>query len=180
MKQVLFIQGAGRGAHAADAKLVASLRLSLGRSHRVRYPKMPEAAPEYESWRARIANALAALDGPVILVGHSLGGSVLLKYASEETIEAPVSGIFLVAAPFWGAKGWRHEPFTLRRGFASTLPRGTPIFLYHSRDDEEVPFAHVNMYARRLPRAKVGALNARGHQLGNDLSEVTRDILTLG
>jgi hypothetical protein len=30
-----------------------------------------------------------------------------------------------------------------------------PIFLYHSRDDEVVPFAHLAMYAERLPLASV-------------------------
>jgi predicted alpha/beta hydrolase family esterase len=86
-KQTLFVQGAGKGAHEADSKLVASLRKGLGPSYRVNYPKMPESAPEYVSWRARIAMALAAMDGPVILVGHSVGASVLLKFASEEMLE---------------------------------------------------------------------------------------------
>ena len=147
--------------------------------YHISYPRMPETAPDYGSWRARIARALAALDGPVILVGHSLGGSVLLKYVSEEAFRKPFAGLFLIAAPFWGAKGWRHEPFTLARGFASKLPRRSPIFLYHSRDDEEVPFAHVKIYARRLPRARVRRLDARGHQFKNDLLEVVRDIRTL-
>jgi hypothetical protein len=41
-KQVLFIQGAGKGAHEEDGKLVMSLRDGLGTEYNVRYPKMPE------------------------------------------------------------------------------------------------------------------------------------------
>jgi predicted alpha/beta hydrolase family esterase len=178
-RNVLFIQGGGAGAHAADAKLVASLRKSLGPSYRVSYPTMPESAPAYASWKARIARALDAMDGPVVLVGHSVGASVLLKYVSEETIDTPIKGIVLVAAPFWGPKGWRHDEFRLAPRVASRLPRGARLFLYHSRDDEEVPFAHLKIYAGKLRRATVRRFNGRGHQFKNDLLEIARDIQSL-
>jgi predicted alpha/beta hydrolase family esterase len=54
-----------------------------------------------------------------------------------------------------------------------------PIFLYHSRDDEVVPFAHLAMYSGRLPHATVREVKDRGHQLGDDLSEVAEDIAGL-
>jgi predicted alpha/beta hydrolase family esterase len=114
-----------------------------------------------------------------ILIGHSLGGSFLLKYLSEEKIERAIAGIFLLAIPYWGGDGWRYEGYesiALRKDFASKLPRGAPIFLYHSRDDEWVPFAHLALYAAELPRATIREFDERGHQFKNDLSEVARDI----
>src|ERR687897_976388 len=48
--------------------------------------------------------------------------------------------------------------------------------LYHSRDDETVPFAHLALYAEKLPRATVKEFDGRGHQFDDDLSEVARDI----
>ena len=42
-----------------------------------------------------------------------------------------------------------------------------------------VPFAHLALYAGRLPRATVREFDDRGHQLGDDLSEVTEDIARL-
>ena len=73
-KQVLFIHGGGEGAYEEDKKMAASLKNVLGTAYDVRHPKMPdEDSPEYEAWRDRIARELAALDGEVILVGHSLG-----------------------------------------------------------------------------------------------------------
>ena len=41
-KQVLFIQGGGKGAHEADNKLAVSLQDALGDEYNVVYPKMPE------------------------------------------------------------------------------------------------------------------------------------------
>jgi Alpha/beta hydrolase family len=92
-KQVLFIHGGGEGAYEGDKKLAASLRDALGTAYNVRYPKMPdEERPEYEAWKDQIAEELAGLDSEVILVGHSLGASILLKYLSEEKTENPLPG----------------------------------------------------------------------------------------
>ncbi|MBA2714213.1 MAG: serine hydrolase family protein [Rubrobacteraceae bacterium] len=178
--QVLFIHGGGGEAFKADERLVRSLRGALGPDFEVEYPEMPDgAAPEYGTWSARISRELSALDGEAILVGHSLGASILLKYISEERTEEPIAGVFLIATPYWRTVDWEVAEFALRDGFAAALPEDMPIFLYHSRDDEVVPFAHLALYARRLPRARVREFDDRGHQLGEDLSEVAEDIGTL-
>jgi serine hydrolase len=84
-KQVLFIHGGGEGAYEEDKKMAAGLRDALGTAYEVRCPLMPdEDRPEYEAWKNRIAKEITALDGEVVLVGHSLGASILLKYLSEE------------------------------------------------------------------------------------------------
>ena len=174
---VLFIHGGGEKVREADKKLAASLQDALGTSYDVRYPEMPAAdRPGYETWKGQVAKELAALDGKVILVGHSLGASVLLKYLSEEEVEKPVAGLFLVAAPYWGAEDWEVEEYELREDFASTFPGRLPVFFYHSRDDEVVPFGHLALYQAKLPKATVRELDGRGHQFGDDLSEIARDI----
>lgn len=181
--QALFIQGAGQGAYAADEKLVTSLRHLLGPEYDVHYPAMPhEDDADYETWKAQIARELPALNDPVLLLGHSVGASVLLKYLAEVAVEKAIAGIFLIATPFWGGDGWRYEGFTrlaLQAGFAAKLPKGAPIFLYHSRDDEVVPVAHLGLYAQRIPQATIRELDGRRHQLNNDLSEVAEDIKSL-
>jgi predicted alpha/beta hydrolase family esterase len=176
-RRVLFIHGGGEGAYEEDKKLATSLGGALGATYDVRCPKMPdEDSPEYGAWRDRIAGELAALHGEVFLVGHSLGGSILLKYLCEEEAAKPVAGLFLVAAPFWGAEDWEVDEYAVREDFASKLPPELPVFLYYGRDDEVVPFAHLALYADKLPRATVRELDGRGHQFGEDLSEVARDI----
>jgi hypothetical protein len=182
-KQILFIQGAGEGAYEEDGQLVASLRNALGAAYELRYPQMPnESEPDYEPWKMQIKQELAALKGEVILIGHSLGSSFLLKYLSEEKIENPITGIILLATPYWGGDGWRYEEYesvTLPEGFASKLPSGAPIFLHHSRDDSVVPFAHLALYAEKLPQATIRKFDGRGHQFNNDLAEVVGDIKSL-
>ena len=179
-KQVLFIQGGGAGAYEADGKLAAYLRDALGAEYNVLYPKMPnEERPEYEAWKAQISKEHAAVDGQVILVGHSLGGSILLKYLSEENVEEPIAGIFLIATPYWGPEDWQVDEYILHEGFASQLPKVPLIFFYHSRDDEVVPFAHLALYAEKLPQATVRELDGRGHLFNAGFPELVDDIKSL-
>jgi predicted alpha/beta hydrolase family esterase len=179
-KQVLFFQGAGEGAYEEDRELVKSLQDRLGTEYNVRYPKMPEEEDQgYEAWKAQISKELAALDNKVILVGHSVGSSMLLKYLSEENVENSIAGIFLIAAPYWGAGGWQVDGFNLDEGRASNLLKGLPIFFYHSRDDEIVPFTHLALHAEKFPQAIVREFDGRGHQFDNELSEVAVDIKML-
>jgi predicted alpha/beta hydrolase family esterase len=178
-KQVLFIHGGGEDGYGADSKLAESLRTALGAGYDVHYPKMPddqENLPDF-GWGAQIDKELAAIHDPVILVGHSVGASILLKYLSENAITHPISGLFLIAAPFWGGdRKWQYESLTLREQFADRLPKGVPIFLYQCRDDEEDNITHLTLYARKIPWATVHELASGGHQLGNDLTPVARDI----
>ena len=177
-KRMLFVHGGGEGAYEEDKKLAASLRDALGAAYDVRCPKMPnEGSPEYAAWRDRIATELVAFGGEVVLVGHSLGASILLKYLPEEEIAKPVAGVFLVAPPYWGAEDWEVGEYELQRDFlASKLPEDLPIFFYHSRDDKVVPFEHLALYAERLPRATFREFDGLGHQFKDDLSDVVRDI----
>ena len=158
--------------------MAASLQEALGAEYQVLYPKMPnEANPEDEAWLAQISKALASVEGKVILVGHSAGGGVLLKYLLKKKITKPIDGIFLISIPYWGPEHEEDAEYTLRDGFASQLPKGVPIFLYHSRDDEWVPFAHLAFYAEKIPQATVREFEGHGHQFNNDLSEVAADIV---
>ena len=103
---VLFIQGAG-GMHQPEGsgRLAAYLARELGTGYRVIAPEMPDAEnPRYQPWRDRIERELDAIDEAVILVGHSFGGSVLLKYLAQGSYQKPIRGLFLVSVPNWGAR----------------------------------------------------------------------------
>lgn len=111
-QQVLFIHGAG--GYEEDTKLAVDLQDVLGAAYKVRYPRMPnEDHSGYEAWKQQIVTELAALDDKVILLGHSVGGSILLKFLSEEKMDVPIAGLFLIASPL-----------LLTRHRTSAFPRG--------------------------------------------------------
>ena len=164
-----------------DNKLVDSLSTELGPAYAIRYPVMPnEADPSYGAWKTALEKEFAVLERGAILVGHSLGGTILINVLAERAPKRALGAIFLIAAPFVGERGWTSEDIEPRSDLAARLPRGIPIFLYHGREDEVAPFAHVELYAEAIPRAHVRRLNGRDHQLNNNLSEVANDIRQLG
>jgi predicted alpha/beta hydrolase family esterase len=181
-KHILFLHGSGgEAAYEEDGILATSLQNALGSSYEVRYPKMPlEERAEYADWKARIAAELSAEDDQIMLVAHSVGGSILLKYLIEEHVEKSIMGLFLLATPYFGGdQDWNYDEMTLPPDFAAMLPSIPRIFLYHSRDDEVVPFAHLALYAAKLPQAIIREFDERGHQFGNDLNEVAEDIKSI-
>jgi uncharacterized protein len=174
---VLFVQGAGEGAHEADAKLAASLRKALGPDYEVRYPVMPdEGSPDTAVWRRRVAEEAAAMGDDAILVGHSAGAMTLVMFLAEGEPAQRIAGVFLIAAPFCGDGGWQIEELRVPADLGDRLAPGLPVFLYHGREDEVVPFTHLGLYAKALPQAVIRALPGRNHQLNDDLSEVAADI----
>jgi predicted alpha/beta hydrolase family esterase len=179
--QVLFVQGAGEDVHDAwDVRLVESLRRELGAGYEVRYPRMPdEADPELATWRPALERELAALRSGAIVVGHSVGGTVLVHVLAGSAPATALGAIVLIAAPFVGRGGWESDDLPPRPELAERLPAAVPVFLYHGEEDAEVPVAHVELYAAAIPRARVRRLAGRDHQLNDDLSEVARDIRAL-
>jgi predicted alpha/beta hydrolase family esterase len=173
--QVLFIQGAGENVHEGwDRKLVSSLERHLGDS-RVHYPRMPgEADPHFAAWKPALVRELDALDDGAILVGHSIGGTMLIHTLADHASRA--RALFLLAAPFIGDGGWPSDELPARTDFGIG---GLRVFLYQGTADETVPTAHVHLYARALPHATVRVLADRDHQLNNDLADVARDIRAL-
>ncbi len=179
-KQVLFIQGGGEGGYEADTALAASLQTGLGKEYAVHYPeiKSDEAAPDF-GWLQQIGRKIAETSNAIILVGHSLGASMVLKYLSENTVNKKISGILLIATPFWnGNEDWQ-AGLKLQENFAEKLPAEVPIFFYHCKDDEEVAFSDLDQYRQRLSRASFCEIKKGGHQLNNDLGLVAEDIKSL-
>jgi predicted alpha/beta hydrolase family esterase len=180
-RQVLFIHGGGGGAYEADARLAASLRDALGAGYVVRYPQMPdEEEPSYETWKSIIAGEVDAMGSGAVLVGHSIGASVVIRAVVDGDVGHSLAGVFLVAAPFWYDHDfWCWPEVELPTDAAGRIPDGLPVFLYHGRQDEAIPVSHVEMYARALPQATVRRLDGRDHQLNDDLAEVAQDIMRL-
>jgi len=176
-KQVLFIQGGGDDGYTADAKMVSAFEEALGNDYEVYYPclESDDTAPDF-GWPSQIGRKIDELKEFAILIAHSLGASLLLKYLSENTISKKISGIFLIATPFWsGSEEWK-QGLKLSEDFSQHLPEDIPIFFYHCQDDEEVPFIHLAAYQEKLPAAAYRRIPKGGHQLGNNLDSIIRDI----
>lgn len=178
-KQILFIQGGGNDGYNADKALVVSLQKALGKEYDVNYPEIkPDEALHDFGWLKQIGKLISDIKSDIILVGHSLGASMLLKYLSENLVSKKIDAIFLIATPFWnGDEDWQ-KGLKLKDNFAETLPV-ISMFFYHCKDDEEAPFSHLDHYKQKLPRATFREIQTGGHQFNNDLTLVAKDIQSL-
>ncbi|HEY0741534.1 MAG TPA: alpha/beta hydrolase [Chryseosolibacter sp.] len=176
-KDILFLHGGGeKEDYDADAKLVASLKAELGVNYAIHYPFLSNDGTPDLGRRKQIAQEISKRNDELIIVAHSFGASMLLATFSEMEINKKVAGIFLVSTPFWtGNEDWV-QPFKLKDGFEHKLDRNIPLFFYHTRDDDEVPFSQFIAYKQKLPWARFREIPTGGHQLNNDLSMVALDI----
>lgn len=177
-KKVLFMPSAGpQGHHEGSDYLLTYVLKTLGPEYNVLHPAMPDPEnPSYEKWKQKLKKELDSTDDNVLLVGHSLGGSVLLKYLSETDYHKSIAGLFLVAVPYWGMPDWEVDEYVLHEDFSSHLPPIEHIFLYHSNDDEVVPVEHLSRYAMELTTASVRQFDTGGHLFSKGLPDLIHDI----
>lgn len=179
--QLLFVQGGGARVHDEwDSKLVESLRRELGPSYEVRYPRMPnEDDPSYAAWSAALQKEFASLKDGAIVVGHSIGGTILINFLAEHAPQRELGAIFLIAAPFVGEGGWKPDDWQPQGELGRKIPGGVPVYVYHGLADDTAPPSHADLYAHAIPQAHVYRLPGRDHQLNNDLREIAIAIKAL-
>ncbi len=180
-RKVLFIQGAGKGAHDDwDVRLADSLSTGLGAGYDVAFPRMPgEADPHVSSWQAALHRDFKTLKDGDILVGHSVGGAILLHTVADRAPPFRPGALVLLAIPFIGEGGWPSEDLAPRADFSGALPAGMPVLMYHGTEDATVPFPHTKLYAKAMPDAVITPVKGAGHQFNDDLGQVARDIRAL-
>ena len=96
-----------------------------------------EDDPSYARWGPAIRREMDALDNGAVVVGHSVGGTVLIHAVSEMPLKRSLGAIVLLAAPFVGAGGWPGDEFELPTDLGERLPQGVAVqaFLRARRPD---------------------------------------------
>ncbi len=138
-------------------------------------PQMPNGwNARYEEWKIYFEKMIPLLNDEVMLVGHSLGGIFLAKYLAEHDFPKRIIALFLLAAPYDDSdSGYALNDFAL----PESLERITvPTYVYHSENDDVVPFADAAKYMRALPNATLRTFPAYGHFSLPEFPELLDDI----
>jgi predicted alpha/beta hydrolase family esterase len=180
-KQILFIHSAGPQGHDEGSNgLVEYLLAILGNDYSIRHPLMPHPEnPRYDAWKIKLKEELENSDHNLILIGHSLGASIILKYLSEENYSSDIEGLFLISTPYWKKKADGIDEFVLTKNFAFRLKKISPIYFYHSKEDQWVPFSHLVDYSKAVPHAIIRKLEGHEHEFGYGLPLLIEDIRQL-
>ncbi len=183
--QVLFIQGASAGAHAADRLLADGLQRALGPAFRVHYPRLPdEQHPDNRCWKDAIAAALRDA-APAVLVAHSAGAAIVADMLAQRDASdaadlfARVRAVLLLAPPFVGEGGWSLPGFHFDALGPVASQGGPRLHLFQGSADRTVPPAHAELYARTFPRAVIHRLAGGDHQFGGFMLRVAKAVRAL-
>ena len=150
----------------------------LGENYDVLNPEMPDPwNAKYIEWQIVFEKILPLLNDAIILIGHSLGGSFLAKYLSENKINKKIVGVFLVAACYdKDANGNGLHTFAMPEKLSMPTDK---VFLYHSKDDTSVPFGDLELFHKQLPQATLRIFEDRNHFHQEEIPELVEDIKNL-
>ena len=179
LKKILFAHSAGAqyGKGKGSYDLVKYLQKKLAGEYDILFPKIEKPnSPTYEKFKKMYALQFHEITEPIIVVGHSLGASTLLKYLSEEKPGISISGLFLIATPHWQSD---MKEFQLKENFQASLKNIPAIFLYQSKNDSIVPFEHLEYYEKIFKQATVRKLPGKEHIFSKGLPELVSDIKSL-
>ena len=154
------------------------LRQKLGSDYEVILPVMPNRTnAQFSEWKLWFEKFIPFLNDEVILVGHSLGGTFLAKYLSENQFPKQIKAVFLVGAVYdKDSEGCPVSNFSLPKKLDLQTEN---TMIYHSIDDPVVPFSALEQYKKTLPYAHTRIFNNRGHFNQEEFLELVEDILNL-
>ncbi len=145
---------------------------NLSETHECHRLEMPNKFwADYEAWKIWFEKMVPYLRDGVVLVGHSLGGSFLFRYLTEQKLPIVVSQVHLVAPvilPYEDCDGF-YINLDLWSGFASAVET---MNLWHSEDDFIVPIAHSESVVTKYPAAELHRFVDRFHFIGEAFPEI--------
>lgn len=138
----------------------------------------------YKAWKIWFEKIFPYLnDEDLVLVWHSLWAMFLIKYLWENTFPKKIKQLHLVSSVFDESDMDDDEKYSWDFAYDPQIihhieNQVEEIFLYHSTDDDIVPYAHTQKIKAYLPKAKVITLTDRGHFFGQlEFPELLENII---
>lgn len=132
---------------------------------------------KYLEWKIWFEKFIPHLNSEVILIGHSLGGTFLAKYLSENNFSKKILATFLVAPAYDDENSdYSMADFMLPENLNKFREQGEKIFIYGSADDPVVSSIDFDKYEKALRGITVRKFTDRGHFNQEELPEIVKDI----
>ena len=132
--------------------------------------------PDADAWGKAVRKHFRAMDEDFVAVGHSLGGSTILKELAENGVPGILLGVVTVAMPYW--PDWEVMDYAVPKDVRRLAK--VPVTLYFSKDDETVAFEHLVRYGKLLPHALKRPIAGTGHLFDKaPFDKIALDIVSL-
>jgi len=146
-------------------------------------PEMPNKnMASYKAWKIRFEKIFPYLnDEYLIIVGHSLWAMFLVKYLWENKFPKKIKQLHLMSTVFDESDMSDEEKYAWDFAYDPKIipnieDQAEEIFLYHSTDDDLVPYSHTEKIKAYLPKAKLMTFTDRGHFFQSEIPEIIANI----
>jgi predicted alpha/beta hydrolase family esterase len=139
---------------------------------------MPNAQDaRYLEWKIWFEKIIPILNKEVILIGHSLGGIFIVKYLSENKFSKKIKTTLLVGTPYNTPTRHPLVDFVITNPLDNFIKQAGKIVMYHSKDDQIVPFSNLEYYRKEIPNADFRIFKNRGHFNTESFPELVKLII---
>ncbi len=160
------------------------LKEELTSDYQIIKPDMPnKQMASYKAWKIWFEKIFSYLnDEDLVIVGHSLWWMFLIKYLWENTFPKKIKQLHLISSVFDKSNLPKEEKYLWAFAYDPKIisnleDKADTISLYHSTDDEVVPYSHVEKIKAYLPEAKLITFTDRGHINQPEFPELLENIL---
>lgn len=161
-----------------------TLAEELKQRYQIFKPEMHSASnASYKIRKMWFEKILAYLnDEDTILIWHSLGGQFLIKYIWENWFPKRIKQLHLVSAVLDESDMDEDENYMGDFAYSPEIIQNLEkyideIFIYHSTDDDIVPYSHAEKIKVHLPNATLITFTDRGHFNQEKFPELLENIV---
>ncbi|MCE4955960.1 lipase/acyltransferase domain-containing protein [Macrococcoides caseolyticum] len=172
MKHIVFVHSAGVQSVTSGSNpliRVTKERVPEYHWHTSDYPR--DAGQIYDNWVKVFIKSLeeVPVSEPVILIGHSFGGTVITKYLTENQVDHTIEKVIMIGAPFFGCD----EKFSdTQNMITGALKVAVPLYHIQSIDDDRVDINHQTCWKEAFPEIQLITEQQGKHEFHDGIQDL--------
>lgn len=151
MEHIIFVHSASEQTeHTGSNPLLSTIQAEDYIWHKKSYPR--DKGQVYELWVKPLIDSFNEIDDnePITLIGHSFGGTVIMKYLTENQVTQPIKQVILIGSPFFGCdEKYNDSDNKLREDAYQFID--VPVTHIQSKDDDRVDIRHQSCWKNAIP-----------------------------
>ncbi|GGB01137.1 alpha/beta hydrolase [Macrococcus hajekii] len=176
MKHVLFVHSASEQHRDSGSNpLIRYLKSQLPdiEWHTPDFPR--DKGQVYSNWVQVLKEELEHIpvEDELMIIGHSFGGTVVMKYLTEQKERHHISKVILIGSPFFGCdEKFSDAENMLSEDAESQLADAILLYHIHSEDDDRVDISHQTCWREHFKKLNTITKQEGQHEFHHGIEEL--------